>query len=230
MKPAESILIFSGFAAAYGLTLRLSGNFDLGAWISAIAFCSFSALWSIKAYENRLLEFRNRKLLNRLQEKNRRLDALALQDTLTGLPNRRYFDRILDRCWTDPDLGGQSIALILLDIDHFKEYNDKNGHPAGDVCLQRVAKALSSVLRTDGTAIRIGGEEFAVILERATVDDALVAAKRLTEAVRKDGLVTASAGMTAAAPEKDAPENLYKNADCALYRAKNSGRDRIERG
>lgn len=229
LSPKAAILVFTGFGVLYGGVLYSAHAFDLGRWMSGLAFCCFAALWSKNAYDSCIIEFRNRLILDKLKEKNRNLDSLTLQDSLTGLPNRRYFTRALERCWSDPALAGQSIALIMLDIDHFKKYNDKHGHPAGDVCLQRVAQGFSSVLRAGGSAIRVGGEEFAVILEKATADDAFVVARRLTEAVRLDGIVTASAGVAAMVPPAGAPKELYSRADGALYRAKNSGRDRIER-
>lgn len=229
LSPKTAIVVFTGFGALYGGILYSVHAFELGRWMSGLAFCCFAAIWSKQAYDSCIIEFRNRLILDQLKEKNRHLDSLTLQDSLTGLPNRRYFTCALERCWSDPALAGQSIALIMLDIDHFKEYNDKHGHPAGDVCLQRVAQGFSSVLRAGGSAIRIGGEEFAVILEKATSDDAFIVARRLTEAVRLDGIVTASAGVAAMVPPAGTPKELYSRADGALYKAKNSGRDRIER-
>lgn len=167
------------------------------------------------------------------------LQRLATVDGLTGLVNRRVFDETLQVEWRRALRHSQPLSLILADIDHFKEFNDRHGHLRGDDCLRAVGDALLSTLfRTADLAARYGGEEFAVILPGTDEAGALVVAERLRAAVGamrlpdKDGgeslSVTMSVGVATAMPAVDSnPANLIAAADDALYTAKNGGRDSV---
>jgi len=174
----------------------------------------------------------------------RQLGRMALNDPLTSLPNRRHFDAAFTRLLRAAARERQSVALLLLDVDDFKSYNDHHGHPAGDVCLQRIAHWLQSQMRRpQDFAARIGGEEFVAVWYGAKPEDA----RRLAEALRVGikslaiphrgrsigGLVTASGGFVevmAPEPEEAARsigKALLREADALLYRAKDTGRDRL---
>ena len=157
-------------------------------------------------------------------------------DGLTGLHNRRWLDRTLSRfviAANAPDCA--TLAIILLDIDHFKQFNDSHGHPAGDAALRQVAQAITTSLRPDDMAARYGGEEFTVILPNADGEKALRTAQRLCTVVRDTALehsdgrplpsVTISLGVAQHQAGQTA-EHLLEAADRALYQSKDSGRNR----
>lgn len=173
-----------------------------------------------------------------LEEANRKLEELSNTDGLTGLSNRRRFDAVLASESARAKRTGLPLALIMLDVDHFKKYNDRYGHQAGDDCLQSVATMLKAQARRAGDlAARYGGEEFAIIL----ADTDVGTAQSIAEKVRKTieaieiphelssfGKVTVSIGLTLIVPGSglDAA-GLLRTADEALYRAKHDGRNRI---
>ena len=165
--------------------------------------------------------------------------AKSRQDVLTCLPNRRCFDEVLSQAWKQHSEGARTLSLLLLDVDHFKAFNDRYGHAAGDQCLKLVAKALSDcVAHEGGTLARWGGEEFAVLLPGVRQAEAERIAERLCQAVSSLGLrheasttagvVTLSAGGACGVPEVagvTATDALWLS-DQALYRAKAEGRNR----
>lgn len=166
------------------------------------------------------------------------LAAIALTDPLTGIANRRHFDETLLKEWKRAMRDGIPLALLLIDADHFKSYNDFYGHPQGDACLCAIARTLTSGIHRPGDrAARYGGEEFAVILPNTSV----MAAGQLADLMRQAladqaiehqgnaaGVVTASIGVAAMVPQPDTePEILIKFADKALYEAKRTGRNRV---
>ena len=173
-----------------------------------------------------------------LEEANRKLEELSNTDDLTGLSNRRRFDEVLASECARAKRTGLPLALIMLDVDHFKKYNDRYGHQAGDDCLQSVATMLKAQARRVGDlAARYGGEEFAIIL----ADTDVVIAESIAEKVRQTieaieiphelssfGKVTVSIGLALIVPGSglDAA-GLLRTADEALYRAKHDGRNRI---
>jgi len=174
-----------------------------------------------------------------LEATNRRLEQLAGADGLTGIDNRRSFDRRLTSEWARLAREQRPLALLMIDVDFFKAYNDHYGHVAGDECLRAIARALSDTLRRETeTVARIGGEEFGVILAGAEPAQARVIAERLRRTIRdlaighgREGayeVITASIGVatTVPAPRSDS-RALLEAADQALYRAKRAGRDRI---
>lgn len=168
---------------------------------------------------------------------NAKLARVALTDSLTGIANRRRFDDSLVEMWRDAMKDGGGLGVVLIDVDHFKAYNDCYGHPAGDACLRAVAEALSAELRRAHDLVaRYGGEEFVVLLRGS---DVRVVAERLIACIqrlglpharRTDGLqvVTISAGCAVATPNTaTSAADLVAVADRALYAAKQAGRNRV---
>jgi diguanylate cyclase (GGDEF)-like protein len=161
-----------------------------------------------------------------------RLRNQALRDPLTGLYNRRFLEEMLDRLCLDAERRKNSIAAIMIDLDHFKKLNDQNGHAAGDAVLRDVATAILSCLRSSDVACRYGGEELAILLPDCTMALATGKAEqirnRITEMTHAAGLsVTASLGVAAIPESAAGPGDLLPNADAALYQAKQNGRDRV---
>ena len=163
---------------------------------------------------------------------------LSQTDALTGLPNRRAFELAIDSRWRSGAASARWLALVLIDIDNFKPYNDTFGHPAGDACLTRVARAMHDVLPHDGFLARIGGEEFVAVLEGASAAQCQAAAERLRRAVEAlglpnpqaggAGLVTISLGVALRPPGGGGEMHaMVASADAALYRAKHGGRNRL---
>jgi len=174
-----------------------------------------------------------------LEHVNRKLKELSITDFLTGLANRRRFDEALDTEWTRAMRIGQPLTLIMIDVDHFKKYNDRYGHQAGDECLRKLASVLiDNLCRTSDVVARYGGEEFSVI--SAYTD--LVAAQQLAQRIRlaveslalthEDstfGIVTISLGIAVTIPDQEhSTDDLIRAADQALYDAKASGRNCIK--
>ncbi len=173
---------------------------------------------------------------NELQILNGKLEALSSTDGLTGIANRRHFDKVLSSEWSRAARLGQPLALAMLDIDWFKKYNDHYGHLAGDECLRSVASFFTSnISRNSDLVARYGGEEFAFIVPATDGSRALSMARKVCEALYALALphelspyasVTVSIGIAAMVPQKiDAPNILLKAADEALYRAKEQGRN-----
>ncbi len=177
------------------------------------------------------------RLLDRLGFQLDNLEALADTDELTGLANRRLFNEELERSLAASHRQGLPLCLVMLDVDHFKAYNDLYGHPQGDQALRTLAGLLrQQARRPRDLSARIGGEEFAVILEDTPLQgatrwvqsiQAALAERDLAHAHGADGQrLSFSAGVALAAPG-DTPEALYLRADGALYRAKHAGRNRV---
>ena len=175
-----------------------------------------------------------------LQDLNVTLEKLAQQDGLTGLANRRKFDQAIDHALSRAKQSATPLAMILIDVDYFKKFNDLYGHVAGDECLRQVAAVIkASEQRSNDLAARYGGEEFAVLLPDTNLDGALVVAESIRKALHAlkiehvgntAGIVTVSAGIDVltSITEKDSAASFVSAADAALYGAKASGRDRIQ--
>ncbi|MGU3537027.1 diguanylate cyclase [Methylobacterium sp. A54F] len=175
-----------------------------------------------------------------LRERMRSRDheAASLRDALTGIGNRRALEAALAELAGRRAAEGEPVAVLLLDVDHFKVFNDVNGHPAGDACLRRVAALVTgSIRRGEGTVYRYGGEEFLVLLEAVSIETAVEVAERIRSTVAAAAMprdrtatsvVTVSIGTAAGriGSEADAA-GLVAAADEALYAAKRSGRDRV---
>ncbi len=153
-----------------------------------------------------------------------RLEQLVETDALTGLPNRRAWDRLLPVLHADAQRSGLLLAVLVLDLDHFKRVNDQRGHAEGDRVLGLAAAAWLRELPEGAVIVRWGGEEFVVALRVGGQAEALAAAERLRTAVPPE--VTCSAGLALAGPD-EAVEEVFTRADTALYRAKGDGRDRL---
>ncbi len=169
-----------------------------------------------------------------LEQANNRLEKEALSDALTTLPNRRRFDQVLDQWLREASLSGSStFSVAMLDIDHFKPVNDRHGHAAGDRVLRQFSELITSRLRNDDLAARIGGEEFGLLMPGAGTDAAQYALERLRHAVEihdwNDLAITLSIGVTEYRPG-DIQESLMQRADDALYAAKRTGRNRVVTG
>lgn len=177
-------------------------------------------------------ELRERNL--QLESMLHRVEALAITDPLTGLYNRRRFADVLKREWAVARRYKHTLSCMMIDLDHFKQVNDKHGHEAGDQVLKEVAQVLAGNLREVDLPARYGGEEFAVLLPHTNLENALLVANRVAAIVR--GLtfrlddhelhLTASFGVAATTDSGlDRAEDLVRSADQALFRAKRQGRD-----
>jgi diguanylate cyclase (GGDEF)-like protein len=174
-----------------------------------------------------------------LRQANEHLSRLSFSDALTGLANRRKLDETLDAEWRRAQRLNTSIALILLDVDFFKHYNDSLGHQQGDQCLAAIAAAIGEcVNRAGDLAARYGGEEFMVVLPSAEISAAQALAEKIRVACESRALphpassvasvVTVSMGVAAIVPSSaDELGLLVERADAALYRAKEAGRNRV---
>ncbi|AWK88062.1 diguanylate cyclase [Azospirillum thermophilum] len=168
------------------------------------------------------------------------LRSLSFLDGLTGIANRRQFDETMQREWRRCARMHAPLSLIMLDVDHFKAFNDHYGHQAGDECLRAVAEVLAEqVKRPSDLVARYGGEEFVCLLPETENEGAILVAERLRDAVARLGIphasspvaphVTISLGVATALPTSDtSPESLSQLADQLLYQAKRSGRNRAE--
>lgn len=177
-----------------------------------------------------------------LEATNKALSAIAIKDGLTGLANRRELDRILSDEVSRAQRAKSALTLAMLDVDHFKSFNDLYGHLAGDDCLRRVAVALDCSVRRPGDVVaRYGGEEFVAVLPGVDAAGADIVVSALCEAVRTQSIphagspkraVTISAGVAVLGTSDSAVSvsTLLQRADQALYHAKRSGRDRFVRG
>lgn len=172
-------------------------------------------------------------------ETGRALEQMVRRDPLTGIANRRLFEEVLDEEWRRARRNHECLAVISADIDHFKQYNDHYGHPAGDECLIQVAQGLAASLSRPGDVVaRIGGEEFAFLLPRTSLSGAITLAQMARRHVHELGLphaaspvapqVTLSFGVAISdSPSVSDAADLLRASDRALYDAKRRGRDRI---
>lgn len=205
-----------------------------------ISAVSLFAAYRIEQVERRdyLASLREKLLLQQIQSANRDLQQLSNTDQLTGIRNRRSFDQAA----REISATSRPRALILLDVDYFKNYNDSEGHVAGDDCLRAIAGRLRAALRRDdgdrSFVARYGGEEFVVLLDNCVVSAALAVGERLRSAVsgeaiphpnRPDGqaVVTVSLGIAVSDDGLETIQDMLNRADEALYEAKHQGRDRL---
>lgn len=192
---------------------------------------------SMQRETNALLDLKVRERTADLEQANRRLQEESTTDALTQVRNRRYFDQRFFTLFQEAFRQRSPLALLLVDIDHFKQFNDRWGHQTGDMVLQKVAAAMQQVVRRPmDTVYRYGGEEFAVLLPQTDEEGALVVAEQLRKRIAtlrlshqdQDLGVTISIGLTAAVPaHREDQQDLYEAADRALYRAKENGRNQV---
>jgi len=175
---------------------------------------------------NRLLDCQRRQL----EESNRRLEELSITDGLTGVRNRRSLDDEISRAFQVAERQGSKLSILLMDVDHFKQYNDKHGHIAGDDVLKSVAKLLTEGARAYDVVARYGGEEFCVLLPATDLSESIAIGERLRLAIQNHAWpetpVTISVGAATWDFHTDR-ESLLGFADMALYRSKSKGRNRV---
>ncbi|HTS87082.1 MAG TPA: diguanylate cyclase [Gemmatimonadales bacterium] len=168
-----------------------------------------------------------------LREKNAQLERLSLTDPLTGLYNRRHLMTMLEAELRRGNRSDRGFAILMMDVDHFKTYNDAFGHQAGDDALMKVAGVLRTALREMDCPARYGGEEFVALLPDTTIDQAEEAAERIRARVGEErfigGQITLSIGVAEFPTHGTALDSLIASADAALYQAKRMGRDRVVR-
>ena len=243
VKAANDRGLWSREAASLSITVL--PPFWITWWFRLLAFSLAVAALAL-AYRIRVSALtRNKRTLEsvitartaELAESNAKLAALSLTDGLTGLTNRRGFDAGLADEWARALRSGTSVALAMLDVDHFKLYNDEYGHQAGDRCLRAIADVIDAHARRPGdVAARYGGEEFALLTSATDGDAATIIAQKMCEriaalglvhAASSYGIVTVSIGIGALIPDAtNSPELLIRLADDALYQAKRAGRSR----
>ncbi|MFP4379142.1 MAG: diguanylate cyclase domain-containing protein [Candidatus Sumerlaeia bacterium] len=174
--------------------------------------------------------------IRQLEILSKKLEEISLTDQLTGIPNRRRFDDVFDNEWHRAMRKGLPLGAIMMDIDSFKKFNDKYGHPEGDVCLRKVAQAIHDCMqRASDFVARYGGEEFAALIPDATPEGLKNIAESMRAAVydlgiphdecrSRQGVVTISLGLALIIPQRDMkPGELVEDADEALYEAKKAG-------
>jgi len=179
-------------------------------------------------------------MVRRLREGRAELERLSVTDELTGLANRRRLMAELDRELRRSDRHGHAFAILMLDVDRFKHFNDTWGHPAGDVVLKRLANTLRECVRDVDTLARYGGEEFMVILPETPAAEAARVAERIRASTEQDRFtpeggsaelnVTVSIGYAVFPDDAGTPDTLIEAADQALYRSKKAGRNRVSAG
>jgi diguanylate cyclase (GGDEF)-like protein len=172
------------------------------------------------------------------QERATEFQLMSITDSLTALPNRRYLEERLAEELNRSKRYEYPMSFLMIDIDDFKAYNDKNGHQAGDLALQITAHCLKGALRAVDVASRYGGEEFCILLPQTAMSEAGVIADRIRHRVSTThfphgkaqplGRVTISVGVSTFTKNVDTPENIIAAADRALYQAKSMGKDRVE--
>ncbi len=183
-----------------------------------------------------------KKTEEKLLSLQKELEALSFKDELTGIPNRRMFDSILEVEWTNATRSRLPLSLILFDIDHFKQYNDHYGHIQGDNCLRRMAQLLNrAATRPRDFLARIGGEEFVLVLPETDAEAAAKVARRCQDLLAEEGIpheqspvspiLTISLGIGTITPGRsDRPIDFIEEVDKRLYQAKEKGRNRIVGG
>lgn len=244
----HALAVSSITCLGYLLTVQYMPAMTFEDALSSCLVVFTTAVFSLVGNYQMAFEHRRDFLLSALQQiasrkltrVNSQLEMLSLTDALTGLANRRQFDMTLQREWHSALRNRYPVALIFLDVDHFKNYNDHYGHPAGDICLQRISSVLATVSkRAQDLPARYGGEEFVVLLPRTDLRQGLALAEKIRDDVQSLAIphahspaapvVTISLGVAAMIPDtRYHADDVVAEADKALYLAKNNGRNRVE--
>jgi diguanylate cyclase (GGDEF)-like protein len=239
LRFSHAVVLFLANISVYVLTLsgRPEISHDDAMFLTGfMATILLPALLGAHIFERASRRIYLHGLLDRLRnetlaEKNTALTGLSYTDPLTGIPNRRQLDETLASFLATPGSAG---ALLLIDIDLFKAFNDRHGHLAGDTCLREIAQCLLSCLRRFDLVARFGGEEFAVLLPQATPEEAAQTAEKLRAAVQdmrfsvQGRVVNVTVSIGVAAHEGlNTPEAFIGAADAALYAAKGGGRNQV---
>jgi len=235
---AALVSLLAGQSARQTVVNRVGHRDGRWVWVEA----ELRALLDASGIIGSLRDVSARKAVeDRLAEASRRLAVLAAQDALTGLRNRRAFDEALDNEFRRASRERLGLALLMIDVDWFKAYNDQYGHPAGDACLRQVGQAIAGAIgRAGDISARYGGEEFVVLLPDTDDLGAMVIAERIRDTVRGLGIahlgsgigvvtVSIGAASTGGQGENEGPAGLLKAADKALYQAKALGRNAVVR-
>jgi diguanylate cyclase (GGDEF)-like protein len=230
-----SCLIIAGHAAAVLLSGHLSGAATL---IAVLSLCVAAYLTLVSNYY--LERDARRTYLHALRDRlhHAEVEIAARHDALTDLANRHYLGTRLDELWRQHDGTDARVAMVMLDIDHFKLFNDRYGHVIGDACIKRVSACLRAELRgSDDLAVRYGGEELLVVLPGSDEAEAARIAERIRRAVEALGIphealglhgkVTVSCGAASGPVAAIAADEIIAAADAALYAAKRSGRNQV---
>lgn len=245
MKPWRAFLLYTANFFWYWVWLyyfKLHLFFTVNKIINAaiVAALSITIAWTL--YEYRARNFIARQIIlsqkQEIQGMNSELNKLVLVDELTKLYNRRFYDESLPVMVEDARGRGKPIVVMMLDIDYFKQYNDAYGHQAGDACLQAVARLVREVVRASEYAfVRYGGEEFLLVLVGVGKSSAIHVAGRICGHIADQAMpninsplqhVTVSIGMRASTPDDSTSiVDLVADADKALYKAKNEGRNKV---
>ena len=232
-----------GVSASYGASLngaseRLSSaesHDQIKAIVQSLAKANDEMRETNKALEARLMLSRNE--ISNLQQSLEAIRAESLTDPLTGLGNRKYFDRMIETAVQTAQATGEPLSLMMFDIDHFKSFNDSYGHLTGDQVLRLVGMSLKQTIKGQDITARYGGEEFAVVLPSTALRQALTVADHIRRAVMAKelkkkstgeilGRVTISVGVSMLKPGDDT-DALIERADACLYAAKRNGRNRV---
>lgn len=247
----DSVLDFAGSSIAVVLVCLISvyctthAHGPLNSWSKSVAVNRDTALQlylgfqMVALFPASILFMERRRMSEKLLDTNAQLATLAALDGLTGIANRRSLDERFDQEWSRAVRVRTPLALLMIDIDHFKQFNDLYGHPAGDQCLQSVAGVLTDHMRRPQDLVaRFGGEEFVVLLPHTPLEGALTRAEEIRASILELatehadspwGWVTVSIGCAALTPARgDDRSELLHLADAALYHAKQNGRNCIQ--
>jgi diguanylate cyclase (GGDEF)-like protein len=229
---ALSATMASGYLAAVYLRVRQGMPISLR-FETTVA----TLFWIVTLYASAVLE-RLRRERTETKALRRRLTEMALTDALTGLPNRRQFEQTLRGELARVQRYGGHCSVAMVDVDYFKNYNDRLGHLAGDTALKQLARVIREHLRTGDVGARYGGEEFALIMTNTAKQTAVQVLERLrliveahpfeSRRVQPSGRLTISAGIACAPQDGTEYEGVVHKADSALYEAKSRGRNRVE--
>ncbi len=250
--PLGWTVTIAAFALGLYLVFQLQNpSLEKGSAIAAALFFASGILatvvarrtMTILAQKTFLLELRDRSRVVELADANAQLERLARTDPLTGIANRRWMMETLNQLWSGGLKRDGGAAMLMCDIDDFKNLNDRLGHAEGDRCLVKVAGIIESCVRRNRDLVaRYGGEEFLVLLTGVDEPEAIAVAERIRESVEAASLpnpasrvspyVTLSIGVATHAPDHEvvSPGQLQNQADASLYRAKQTGRNRVATG
>jgi diguanylate cyclase (GGDEF)-like protein len=234
-----SIVVSGVILACHALAVVVSGH--LPGPVAFVAITTLAASAYLTLTSNYYLERDSRRAyLHALRDRLRHaeVEVAARHDALTGLANRHYLSERLDKLWKRDDQAVAPVAVIMIDFDHFKLFNDRYGHAGGDICLKRIAACVIAELRGgEDLAVRYGGEEFLVLLPGTEASEVIRIAERIRclvealgiahEAIGANHVVTVSCGVAAAPPSTVSALELIAAADAALYAAKRNGRNQV---
>jgi diguanylate cyclase (GGDEF)-like protein len=238
-RPVTSAIIFTMGLTMFVIVIDRGGDPDvlLSNRINGLAAAGLGFGLSLASWRHLLVELRQRRQIEaqsaELERVNRELEAMAYTDSLTGLPNRRYFDQAMARELAAIERGGKPASVIEFDLDFFKNINDSLGHIAGDEILRQVAALACEATRKADLLARYGGEEFILLLPDTPLDGAATVAENLRRRIAShtfrvgDQQISLTGSFGVVEIRADTGANFYRAVDRALYRAKQKGRNRI---